>query len=272
MSRAAAAVSAAAPARARGLAVDEVAGAAARAGVRAGDRIVAIDGRPPEDVLDLDARRRRRALQSRARSEATVASRRVSRCGVGRSTACRCATVSACRCAAARTTARSASWTSSRRACGRRCTCATTTTGSRSCRARSSPSPTSTSTTCERIAGLRLSPLYVSLHAWDDDVRARLMGAARGPRPQPPRLARRPRHPDARAGGAVPRRQRRRGAARDGRAARRAGRAAGRRPGDAGAGDAGGAAARPGRAPAAAWSTWASCRSRWRARRAACAA
>ena len=29
----------------------------------------------------------------------------------------------------------------------------------------------------ERIAALRLSPLYVSLHAWDDDVRVRLMGA-----------------------------------------------------------------------------------------------
>ena len=29
----------------------------------------------------------------------------------------------------------------------------------------------------ERIVGLRLSPLYVSLHAWDDGVRARLMGA-----------------------------------------------------------------------------------------------
>ena len=28
----------------------------------------------------------------------------------------------------------------------------------------------------ERVAALRLSPLYVSLHAWDDDVRARLMG------------------------------------------------------------------------------------------------
>ena len=30
----------------------------------------------------------------------------------------------------------------------------------------------------ERIAALRLSPLFVSLHAWDDDVRARLMGAS----------------------------------------------------------------------------------------------
>ncbi len=30
----------------------------------------------------------------------------------------------------------------------------------------------------ERIEELRLSPLYVSLHAWDDDARVRLMGRA----------------------------------------------------------------------------------------------
>jgi NifB/MoaA-like Fe-S oxidoreductase len=35
------------------LPVDEAVAAAARAGVRAGDHIVAIDGRPPEDVFDL---------------------------------------------------------------------------------------------------------------------------------------------------------------------------------------------------------------------------
>ncbi len=32
----------------------------------------------------------------------------------------------------------------------------------------------------ERIEELRLSPLYVSLHAWDDDARVRLMGRAAG--------------------------------------------------------------------------------------------
>ena len=41
-----------------------------------------------------------------------------------------------------------------------------------------------------RIEALRLSPLYVSLHAWDDDARVRLMGrAARGTRAALERLA-----------------------------------------------------------------------------------
>src|SRR5664280_1456904 len=38
----------------QGLPIDEALAAAARAGARAGDRIVAIDGRPPEDVFDLE--------------------------------------------------------------------------------------------------------------------------------------------------------------------------------------------------------------------------
>ena len=42
----------------------------------------------------------------------------------------------------------------------------------------------------ERIAELRLSPLYVSLHAWDDEARVRLMGGAgRGTRVALERLA-----------------------------------------------------------------------------------
>ncbi len=42
----------------------------------------------------------------------------------------------------------------------------------------------------QRIEDLRLSPLYVSLHAWDDDARVRLMGrAARGSRTVLERLA-----------------------------------------------------------------------------------
>ena len=91
-------------------------GAAARAGVRAGDLIVAIDGRPPEDVLDLDSGgRRRRASRSRssvtvARSTLHVALRRGEDHGLDA-----CATAWACRCGAAPTTARSASSTSSRR-------------------------------------------------------------------------------------------------------------------------------------------------------------
>jgi NifB/MoaA-like Fe-S oxidoreductase len=41
-----------------------------------------------------------------------------------------------------------------------------------------------------RIVGLRLSPLYVSLHAWDDEARVRLMGrAASGSRTALERLA-----------------------------------------------------------------------------------
>ena len=103
----------------------------------------------------------------------------------------------------------------------------------------------------ERIAALRLSPLYVSLHAWDDDVRARLMGRRRrGARERLVWLAAGGIE-SARAGGAVPGRQRRRRAARDGGAARRPGDApetlGSRRPPVAGAG------------ARAASSTWASC-------------
>ena len=159
----------------RGLVVDEVAAAAARAGVRPGDLIVAIDGRPPEDVLDLtlaaaDGRfeltleRAGRALTAR------VAPRRgedhgiALRDGLG---------VPIRRCAndcsfcfvnqlppglrpslAVRDDDYRLSFLQG--------TFVTLTNVDRH--------------DLERIAALRLSPLFASLHAWDDDVRARLMG------------------------------------------------------------------------------------------------
>ena len=73
----------------------------------------------------------------------------------------------------------------------------------------------------ERIEELRLSPLYVSLHAWDDEARVRLMG----PKARPTRA----RLVEllgagieaAPPGRALPRRERRRGAGRDADAAGR---------------------------------------------------
>ena len=72
----------------------------------------------------------------------------------------------------------------------------------------------------ERIEELRLSPLYVSLHAWDDDARVAPHGAGGGRLARRPRAARRGRPRAAPAGRAVPGLERRRRARRD-RGARR---------------------------------------------------
>jgi len=169
-----------APAAARlpsgGLTVDEVAGAAARAGVRAGDRIVAIDGRAPEDVLDLtlavaDGRFSLELQRGDLRLAKRVALRRGEQHGLS---------------------LRDGLGVPLRR-CANDCTF---------CFVDQLPPGLRPSLyvrdddyrlsflqgtfitltnldehDLERIAGLRLSPLYVSLHAWDDGVRARLMGA-----------------------------------------------------------------------------------------------
>jgi putative radical SAM enzyme (TIGR03279 family) len=165
---------------AAGLMVDEAGGAAARAGVRAGDLIVAIDGRPPEDVLDLTLaaadgrfelalRRAGRALTAR------VALRRGEEHGL---------------------TLRDGLGVPIRR-CANDCSF---------CFVNQLPPGLRPSLSVrdddyrlsflqgtfvtlsnvdehdlERIAALRLSPLFVSLHAWDDDLRARLMGASARP-------------------------------------------------------------------------------------------
>ena len=71
------------------------------------------------------------------------------------------------------------------------------------------------SPTLERIEELRLSPLYVSLHAWDDDARVRLMGRAAARLARRPRAPRRRRPRPAPAGRAVSGMERRRRARRD---------------------------------------------------------
>jgi putative radical SAM enzyme (TIGR03279 family) len=171
-------VSAAGEARSavRGLTVDEASGATARAGVRAGDRIVAIDGRAPEDVLDLtlaaaDGRFTLELQRGDLRFTKHVALRRAEQHGLSLRDGLGVPV----------------------RGCANDCTF---------CFVDQLPPGLRPSLyvrdddyrlsflqgtfitltnldehDLERIAGLRLSPLYVSLHAWDDGVRARLMGA-----------------------------------------------------------------------------------------------
>ncbi len=159
----------------RGLLVEAVEGAALRAGLRPGDLIVAIDGVPPEDVLDLTLaaadgdlalaverghRRRELAVPLRPGEDHGIALRD----GLG---------------VAVRRCANDCSF----------CFVAQVPAGLRpSLSVRDDDYRLSflqgtfvTLTNLddhdlERIAGLALSPLYVSLHAWDDAVRERLMG------------------------------------------------------------------------------------------------
>ena len=161
--------------RLRGLRVEAVEGAGRRAGLRAGDLIVAIDGQPPEDVLDLTlaaadgdlaltiARGRRSldlAVPLRPGEDHGIALRD----GLG-VTVRRC--VNDCPfCFVAQVPA------------GLRPSLAVRDDDYRL----SFLQGTFVTLTnlddhdLERIAGLALSPLYVSLHAWDDAVRERLMG------------------------------------------------------------------------------------------------
>ena len=171
---------AAARPRRRGLAVDAAAGAAARSGVRAGDLIVAIDGLPPEDVLDLafaaaDGRFSLEIVRDGRRLTAHVAMRRGEEHGLS---------------------LRDGLGVPVRR-CANDCSF---------CFVNQLPSGLRPSLyvrdddyrlsflqgtfitlsnldehDLQRIDSLRLSPLYVSLHAWNDDVRGRLMGASAGP-------------------------------------------------------------------------------------------
>lgn len=160
----------------QGLPIDEVLAASARAGVRAGDRIVAIDGRPPEDVFDLELA----AADGRFTLELERGGRRLAvevelgrgeehgltlRDGIG---------------APVRRCANDCLF----------CFVDQLPPGLRpSLYVRDDDYRLSflqgtfiTLTNLdahdlERIVALRLSPLFVSLHAWDDDTRVRLMGA-----------------------------------------------------------------------------------------------
>ena len=158
-----------------GLAVDEAAGAARRAGVRAGDLIVTIDGRAPEDVLDLSlAAADGRFSLGLERDGRPLTLQVTLRRGEGHGVALRDGLgVPVRRCA---------------NDCPF-CFVAQLPPGLRpSLSVRDDDYRLSflqgtfiTLTNLDehdlaRIVALRLSPLYVSLHAWDDDVRARLMG------------------------------------------------------------------------------------------------
>jgi hypothetical protein len=159
----------------RGLAVDEAAGAARRAGVRAGDLIVTIDDRPPEDVLDLSlAAADGRFTLGLERAGRPLTLQVTLRRGEGHGLALRDGLgVPVRRCA---------------NDCPF-CFVAQLPPGLRpSLAVRDDDYRLSflqgtfiTLTNLgehdlARIVALRLSPLYVSLHAWDDGVRARLMG------------------------------------------------------------------------------------------------
>ncbi|MGZ4199925.1 MAG: DUF512 domain-containing protein, partial [Thermoleophilia bacterium] len=177
---------AAGPPAGQGLLVDEADGPAARAGVRPGDRIVAIGGRPPEDVLDLvlaaaDGRFSLELERGGRRVAAHVVLGRGDEHGISLHDGLGVPI----------------------RRCANDCTF---------CFVDQLPPGLRPSLyvrdddyrlsflqgtfitltnvddhDLERIAAQRLSPLYVSLHAWDDDVRVGLMGA--GTAGAPARLA-----------------------------------------------------------------------------------
>ena len=160
----------------QGLPIDEAVAAAARAGVRAGDLIVAIDGRPPEDVFDLELA----AADGRFTLELVRGGRRLAvEVGLGRGEE-------------HGLTLRDGIGAPVRR-CANDCLFCFVDQlppGLRpSLYVRDDDYRLSflqgtfiTLTNLDehdlkRIVALRLSPLYVSLHAWDDDTRVRLMGA-----------------------------------------------------------------------------------------------
>ena len=83
--------------------------------------------------------------------------------------------------ASATTAASSASSTSRRRGCAAPSTSRTTTSATRSWRRTSSPSPTSQPADWDKIREQHLSPLFVSVHATEPDVRRRLLGNPTAP-------------------------------------------------------------------------------------------
>ena len=162
-----------------GLLVDEVEGAARRAGVRAGDRIVTVDGRRPEDVLDLSLAAADGGFELGLERDGRPLTLPIRlRRGEGHGLALRDGLgVPVRRCA---------------NDCPF-CFVAQVPPGLRpSLSVRDDDYRLSflqgtfitltnlSEHDLERIVALRLSPLYVSLHAWDDGVRARLMGPGAG--------------------------------------------------------------------------------------------
>ena len=179
---------------------------AQRAGIATGDEILTVNGEQLRDVIayQIPGRRRRGRPRSAAGRPRAAARRAQGRRRAARRSSSRTRSSTGCR--PATTTARSASSTSSRRGCAAASTCRTTTSGSRfstetSRRSPASPRPTSSGSITEK-----LSPLYVSIHATDPEVRTRLLRNRRGrDEPALARAAARRRRRGARPGRRVPR-------------------------------------------------------------------
>jgi len=158
-----------------GLVVTAVAGAAARAGLRAGDRIVAIDGEEPVDVLDLELAAADPTFVLDVWREGAVVTIEVSLDGVedhgvelwnGIGVPLKTCANSCGFCFIDQVPAglRPSLYVKDDDYRLSFLQGTFITLGNLSAR------------DLERIARLRLSPLFVSLHAWDDDVRVALMG------------------------------------------------------------------------------------------------
>ena len=153
---------------------------AARAGLAAGDEIVAINGQVPRDVIEYqlladeaDARARRAPGRPRAAGrggQGGRASRSASRCTPPCST----------RCAPATTTASSASSTSCRQGLRRSLYLKDDDYRLSFLYGNFTTLTRFTEADLERVVTERLSPLYVSIHATDPDVRADMLRNRRG--------------------------------------------------------------------------------------------
>ena len=152
---------------------------AARAGLLPGDEILAMDGQAPRDVIEYQLLADQAQLELEVRRGGLELRLNVSRDG-GESLGIEVDAALSTGCARATTTASSASSTSSRRVCAAASTYVTTTTAcpfstATSRRSPGSPKPTSSGSSTEG-----LSPLWVSIHATDPAVRARMLRNRRG--------------------------------------------------------------------------------------------
>ena len=188
---------------------------AERAGIAPGDEVLRLNGEVPRDIIrwrlladeaEVEIDLRRGGLELTLTAEKRAGEPLGAEVRVARSST---------RSAPATTTASSASSTSCRPGCGRASTSRTTTTGCRFLYGNFTTLTRFTEADLERVVDEGLSPLHVSIHATDPEVRAEMLRNRRGA--HEPALAAgppRPRHRRPRPGRRVPRRQRRRRARR----------------------------------------------------------